>query len=44
MMQSTMPAAGTYNPTPVLPKLNRSDTRWVINDVLGKSAYNFTGN
>ena len=38
-----MPIASTYIMNPTLPKLNRSDTRWVINDALGKNAYNFTG-
>jgi hypothetical protein len=42
-MQKVMPATGTYIINPTLPKLNRSDTRWVINDALGKNAYNFTG-
>ena len=42
-MQKVVPATGTYRINPTLPKLNRSDTRWVINDALGKNAYNFTG-
>lgn len=42
-VQKVMPATGTYIMNPTLPKLNRSDTRWVINDALGKNAYNFTG-
>lgn len=42
-MQKVVPITGTYTMKSVLPKLNRSDTRWAINDVLGKSAYNFTG-
>lgn len=42
-VQKVMPIASTYIMNPTLPKLNRSDTRWVINDALGKNAYNFTG-